>query len=84
MYEARVIDDAVDRLRKSIIPAALRFTDEEVLTLAKRARESFRRRDKEPLERYGAHLSKIYEASIVSSTIQELEHINNAIGYEEK
>jgi hypothetical protein len=84
MYETRVIEDAIARLRKSISPAALPFAEEEVFTLATRARESFRRRDKESLARYGAHLSKTYDASIVSSTIRELEHINNAIGYEEK
>lgn len=84
IYEAHVIADSLARLGKSIAPAVLPFTKEEALTLAKRARESFRRRDRGRLERYGTHLSKIYGASVVSSTITELERINNAIGYEEK
>jgi len=83
-YEDRVIEDSLVRLRESVGQSALPFTQEEIQTLAIRARESYRRRDKERLDRYGIHLSKIYGISIVSSTITALESINNAIGYEEK
>ena len=84
LYEDRVIEDSLVQLGKSVGSSTLPFTQEELRTLAIRTRESFKRCDKERLDRYGIHLANIYGTSIVSSTITELERINNSIGFEEK
>jgi hypothetical protein len=62
----------------------LPFSSDELATLAKRARESFRRRKRERLEKYKAHLSAIHGRETVEMVSAALEEINNAIGYEEK
>jgi hypothetical protein len=86
VYEERVVRDSLSRLSKAFDIAKLPFSEEELLTLAKRARESFRNpeRKREQLERYKVHLSNSYGVDLVSSISSRLEGINNEIGYEEK
>jgi len=87
-YEARVVTDSLARLAKRFDLTALPFSDEELQTLAKRARESYRafgsEAKKERLARYKAHLSTLYGEASVGPVWAALEEINNEIGYEEK
>ncbi len=86
IYEERVVNDSLARLAERLDLKGLPFSEEELKTLAKRSRESFRNREKrrERLDRYKAHLAKIYGADVVANISSALEEINNAIGYEEK
>ena len=88
IYESQVIADSLARLAKRIDLKTLPFSDEELHTLAKRARESFRAYrsevKKERLARYKTHLSGIYGEETVAPVWAALESINNEIGYEEK
>jgi hypothetical protein len=86
LYKERVVDDALARLAKQVDSKSLPFSEDELKTLAKRCRESFRNpeRRRERLDRYKAHLAKTYEADLVANISFALEAINNAIGYEEK
>jgi hypothetical protein len=88
IYEARVVADSLARLAKRFDLKTLPFSDGELQTLAKRARESFRAfgsdEKKERLGRYKAHLSTIYGEACVGSVWAALEEVNNVIGYEEK
>jgi hypothetical protein len=86
IYEERVVNDALARLAERLDLKGLPFSDDELKTLAKRSRESFRnpKTGRERLDRYKAHLAKIYGADQVASISGSLEAINNAIGYEEK
>jgi hypothetical protein len=86
IYEERVVNDSLARLGKQVELKGLPFSDQELKTLAKRSRESFRNpeKKKERLARYKAHLAKSYGADIVENVSSALEQINNAIGYEEK
>lgn len=86
IYEERVVDDALARLAKRRDLKGLPFSDEELKTLAKRSRESFRnsKGGKERLARYEARLARTYGAEGVADISSELESINNEIGYEEK
>jgi hypothetical protein len=88
IYEARVVADSLARLAKRFDLKTLPFSDGELQTLAKRARESFRAfgsdEKKERLGRYKAHLSTIYGEACVGSVWAALEEVNNEIGYEEK
>jgi len=88
MYEARVVTDSLARLAKRFDLKTLPFSDEELQTLAKRARESFRayrsEEKKERLGRYKAHLCTLYGETCVGPVWAALEEINNEIGYEEK
>ena len=86
IYEDGVLNDSLARLAARIDVKGLPFSDEELRTLAKRSRESFRSREKkrERLERYKAHLAKIHGADVVANVASVLEEINNEIGYEEK
>jgi len=88
IYEARVVSDALGRLAKRFDLKTLPFSDEELQTLAKRARESFRafgsEEKKERLGKYKAHLSSLYGEACVGPVWVALEEINNEIGYEEK
>jgi len=81
-----VVNDSLARLAKRCDLKNLPFSDEELKTLAKRSRESFRNREKrrERLDRYKAHLAKSYGVDLVASISSALEEINNEIGYEEK
>src|SRR5262245_1690454 len=88
VYEARVVTDSLARLAQRIDLTTLPFSDEELQTLAKRARESYRafgsEEKKERLARYKAHLSALYGETSVGPVWAALEEINNEIGYEEK
>ena len=88
IYEARVVTESLARLAKRFDLTTLPFSDEELQTLAKRARESFRafgsEEKKERLARYKAHLSSLYGEQSVEPVWAALEEINNEIGYEEK
>jgi hypothetical protein len=88
IYEGRVVADSLARLAKRFDLKTLPFSDEELQTLAKRARESFRafgsEEKKERLGRYRAHLSTLYGETCVGPVWAALEEINNEIGYEEK
>jgi hypothetical protein len=86
IYEERVLNDALARLAARLDLKGLPFSDEELRTLAKRSRESFRnsKKGKERLDRYKTHLAKSYGADLVASISTALEDINNSIGYEEK
>ena len=85
IYEARVVADSLARLAKRVDLKCLPFSEEELQTLATRARESFRSEKKrEQLDRYKAHLSALYGEERVATISAVLQDINNAIGYEEK
>jgi hypothetical protein len=88
VYEARVVTDALGRLAERFELKALPFSNDELQTLAKRARESFRafrsEEKRERLGRYKAHLSTLYGEACVGPVWTALEQINNEIGYEEK
>jgi hypothetical protein len=88
IYEARVVADSLARLAKRFDLTTLPFTSDELQTLAKRARESFRahgsEEKKERLAKYKAHLSGLYGEASVGPVWGALEEINNEIGYEEK
>jgi hypothetical protein len=85
-YEERVVNDSLARLANRLDVKGLPFSDEELKTLAKRSRESFRNPEKkrERLDKYKAHLAKNYGADLIANISSTLEEINNAIGYEEK
>lgn len=88
IYEARVVADSIARLAKRFDLTTLPFSEEELQTLAKRARESFRafgsEEKKERLARYKTHLSILYGETSVEPVWAALKEINNEIGYEEK
>jgi thermostable 8-oxoguanine DNA glycosylase len=88
IYEARVVADSLARLAKQFDLTTLPFSEEELQTLAKRARESFRafgsEEKKERLARYKTHLSILYGETSVEPVWAALKEINNEIGYEEK
>jgi hypothetical protein len=85
-YEERVVNDSLARLANRLDVKGLPFSDEELKTLAKRSRESFRNPEKmrERLDKYKAHLAKNYGADLIANISSAFEEINNAIGYEEK
>lgn len=86
IYEERVVRDSLARLAKRFDLKSLPFLEEELQTLAKRARESFRNpeRKRERLDKYKTHLSNRYGADLIAKISSMLEEINNEIGYEEK
>jgi len=86
IYEERVVNDSLARLAERLDLKGLPFSEKELMTLARRSRESFRNPEKrrERLDSYKAHLAKIYGADVVANMSSALEEINNAIGYEEK
>lgn len=87
-YEARVVKDAFARLAERFDLKSLPFSEEELQTLVKRARASFKafRSDerRERLSKYKAHLCTLYGETCVQEVWAALEKINNEIGYEEK
>src|SRR5262245_23711403 len=87
-YEAHVVADSLARLAKRIDLKALPFSDVELRTLARRAREAFHaygsEAKKERSGRYKAHLSTLYGEAVVEPVWTALVNINNEIGYEEK
>jgi len=88
VYEARVVTDSLARLAKRFDLTTLPFSHEELQTLAKRARQSFRafrsEEKKERVARYKAYLATLHGEAIVGAVWAALEEINNEIGYEEK
>ena len=88
VHEERVVNDALARLAQRLDLKNLPFSDEELRTLAERARESFRafgsEEKKERLGRYRGHLSSLYGETCVGPVWAALQQINNEIGYEEK
>jgi hypothetical protein len=86
IYEERVVNDALARLAGRIDLKALPLSDEELRTLARRARQAFKSRERhaERLARYVAHLARIHGAEVLAGVTAALEQINNEIGYEEK
>ena len=86
IYEERVVNDSLARLAKRLDVKSLPFSDVELMTLARRFRESFYsgERKRARLERYKAHLAAIHGADVVANVSSLLEEINNEIGYEEK
>jgi len=86
IYEEGVVKDSLARLAKRVDLSQSPFSEEELQTLAKRARESFMgsEKKKERLERYKAHLSRTYGLEVVQTISARLTEINNEIGYEEK
>lgn len=88
IYEARVVTDSLARLAKRFDLATLPFSDEELQTLARRARESFlayrSEEKKERLGKYKSHLSSLYGEERVGPVWAALEEINNEISYEDK
>lgn len=88
IYEARVVADSLARLAKRFDLTTLPFSEEELRTLAKRARESFRafgsEEKKVRLAGYKTHLSILYGETSVEPVWAALKEINNEIGYEEK
>lgn len=85
-YEQRVVNDSIARLGERVDVKGLPFSDQELKTLAKRSRESFRHPEKkrEQLVRHKAYLAKSYGADLVEEVSAALEEISNAIGHEEK
>ena len=65
IYEERVVNDSLARLANRFDVKGLPFSDEELKTLAKRSRESFRNPEKmrARLYKYKAHLAKNYGAT---------------------
>lgn len=86
IYEERVVNDSLARLAERRDLKGLPFSEEELKTLAKRSRESFRNPEKgrERLDRYKAHLARSYGVDPVANISSALEEIHSAIGYEEK
>ena len=86
VYEAGVVQDSLARFAKRFDSSKVPLSKEELQTLAKRARESFRNSEKKKarLERYKDHLSRTYGQEVVQTISAAFEEINNAIGYEEK
>ncbi len=86
IYEERVVNDSLARLAGRLDLKGLPFSDEELKTLARRSRESFRnpKTGRERLDRYKVHLAKSYGADLVANISSALEKINNEIGCEEK
>ena len=86
--EVRVVTEALARLTMRFDLKSLPFSDEELQTLAERARESFKalssEEKKERLGSYTAHLSTLYGETSVARVAAALEQINIDIGYEEK
>ena len=88
IYEARVVAEALARLAKRLDLSTIPFSQEELHTLAKRARESFSAfgspEKKARLAKYKTHLSALYGEASVGPVWAALEEINNEIGWEEK
>jgi hypothetical protein len=80
------VNDSLARLAEQLDLNGPPFSGEELKTLARRSRESFRnpKTGNERLNKYRAHLAKTSGADLVASISLALKAINNAIGYEEK
>jgi hypothetical protein len=85
IYESRIIDDALGRLRgagSKDIP----LSQSELRTLAVRTRQAIfgSPLKRQRLERYKQHLAKNYGSDVISRLSLTLEEINNQIAYGEK
>ena len=85
IYENRVINDALDRLRGAG-PKDIPLSQSELRTLAVRTRQAIfgSPHKKQRLDRYQQHLAENYGSVGVSRLSLTLEEINNQIAYEEK
>jgi len=85
IYENRVIDDALGRLRGTGLKD-IPLSQSELRTLAVRTRQAIfgSPLKKQRLERYKQHLAKNYGPDVISRLSITLEEINNQIAYEEK
>jgi hypothetical protein len=85
-YEERVVSDSLARLAARLDLKGLPFSDEELKTLARRSRESFRNpvKGRKRLDQYKARLAESHGADLVARISSALEAISNEIGYEEK
>ena len=86
IYEERMVTSALARLAERVDLKGLPLSEDELKTLAKRAREAFygSEEKRERLARYKAHLAKGHGSDVVARISAALEKINNEIGYEEK
>ena len=86
IYEQQMVETALARLAERVDLRGLPFSEDELKTLAKRAREALHLQEKkvERLARYKAHLAKSHGSDVVARIAAALEEINNEIGYEEK
>jgi hypothetical protein len=85
IYENRVIDDALDRLRGAGLKD-IPLSQSELRTLAVRTRQAIfgSPHKRQRLDRYQRHLAKNYGPDVISRLSLTLEEINNQIAYEEK
>ncbi len=85
IYEARVIQDSLDRLAQRVDTKSIPFSAEELHTLAKRSRAAmWSEKKKDRLNRYKVHLAARYGEECVREISAALETINNEIAWEEK
>jgi len=88
IYEARVVDDSLARLASRCDIKSVPFSEDELRTLARRAREFFRAYGSEEkrarLAKYKKYLCTLYGDASVEPVWAALQDINNEIGYEEK
>ena len=85
IYENRIIDDALGRLRGAALKD-VPLSQSELRTLAVRTRQAIfgSPLKRQRLERYRQHLAKNYGPDVISRLSLILEEINNQIAYEEK
>jgi len=85
IYENRIIDDALGRLRGAGLKD-IPLSQSELRTLAVRTRQAIfgSPLKRQRLERYKQHLAKNYGPDEISRLSLTLEEINNQIAYEEK
>jgi hypothetical protein len=85
IYENRIIDDALRRLRAAGLNDTP-LSESELRTLAVRTRQAIfgSPLKKQRLERYKQHLAKTHGPDVISRLSLTLEEINNQIAYEEK
>ena len=86
IYETRVVADSLAQLAKRFDLKSLPFSDEELQTLAIRARQSFRSEKKrEQLERYKARLAALYgeeRVGAISAALEDINQFNSRAGFE--
>jgi hypothetical protein len=85
IYENRIIDDALGRLRGAGLNH-ISLSQSELRTLAIRTRQAIfgSPLKRQRLEKYNQHLAKNYGPDVISRLSLTLEEINNQIAYEEK
>ena len=85
IYENRIIDDALGRLRDFGLKD-IPLSQSELRTLAVRTRQAIfgSPLKKQRLERYKQHLVTTYGPDVISRLSLTLEEINNEIAYKEK